>query len=375
MIKGQEPAVEFLRRSIAADQVAHAYVFIGPAGVGKALTARVFARTLVCDRGGVEPCGACPGCRAVEADSHPDVFFYAPAGRSRSITINRIRDLQRAVCLKAYRGGKKIFIVEDAETLNLEAANCFLKTLEEPPEGTVLVLVTARPDLLPPTVVSRCLAVRFYPWDFGLMTSFLSARAGLDEASARLIHRLSGGSPGRALALTQGWARDTCRLVLESFSSTVSFSAREILDRVKEWQLNLDDRIKALFRDCQREREKMPAAIDPVFLQELEEADQVRLDAERRAGVTLIFEYILSLYRDIYLYRMTGREEVIINQDQAEAIKLRSREGPRRSLKEMIDYIQSCGRELLNRNVSFPLILANLFIRAAAVRGTERDEK
>lgn len=165
-IEGQARAVDLLRRALAADRVAHAYAFVGPAGSGRATTARAFAAALLCERGG---CGACRTCTMVAAQQHPDLHVIVPTPPEknpkgpRAIRIEAIRELERRASLKPALAARKVFILDDAERMTGEAPQAFLKTLEEPPARTAIILVLPRALAVPATVLSRCQVVRFAP--------------------------------------------------------------------------------------------------------------------------------------------------------------------------------------------------------------------
>jgi len=138
-----------------------AYLFLGPDGSGKFEAAKNFAKTLNCPAAKPEPCGTCAHCKKIDSEAHPDVFFAEPKGASSSIGIDEIRFVIAKANLRPYEAAKKVFIIKGAHSMNDEAQNAFLKTLEEPPKDTVFVLISRSKDLLLPTIVSRCYAVNF----------------------------------------------------------------------------------------------------------------------------------------------------------------------------------------------------------------------
>ena len=210
-IVGQERATALLRRALAQHRVAHAYAFLGPAGVGRRLTALAFAQALLCAEGG---CGRCPACRRVAAGQHLDCRVVAPTpprDKPRgpaAIRIEDVRELQHWAALVPHEGPRKIFVLDDADRMTLPTAQALLKTLEEPPPRTVLVVILANPRALPPTVLSRCQQVRFRPLGEEELAGILGAR-GLEAAASRRLARRSRGQIG--LALTADLAADDAR--------------------------------------------------------------------------------------------------------------------------------------------------------------------
>jgi len=205
-IVGQDRAVGALRRALRADRVAHAYLFTGRSGAGKMTTAVEFTKALVCAAGADDACDGCPACRKVLHAAHPDVHYVEPEGRGRVIKIATFRDrdtgegLLKDLALTPNEANHKVALIDDAHAMNIESANCLLKTLEEPPPASVLILVTPRPDQLPETIVSRCQMIRFAPLAAGVIQEQLELR-GADAAAARLLAQSSGGSLGQALRM------------------------------------------------------------------------------------------------------------------------------------------------------------------------------
>jgi DNA polymerase-3 subunit delta' len=166
-IEDQPRAVALLRRALADDRVAHAYAFVGPPGAGRTTTALAFAQALMCETS--VGCGRCRPCALVAARHHPDLHVIVPTPPetnpkgARAIRIGAVRELERQAALRPAMGRYKVFVVDDADRMTGESPQAFLKTLEEPPARTVLILVLARARAVPATVLSRCQIVRFAP--------------------------------------------------------------------------------------------------------------------------------------------------------------------------------------------------------------------
>src|SRR5512136_98090 len=215
-IIGQERAVEALRAALRRGALHHAYLLAGPEGVGKGTTARLLAQAANCERNDGDACGACTSCRKIAKGVHPDVLVVererdmARAGRwepkggrtpSRDIVVDQVRELvDRRLSLRRFEGRRRLVILDPADAMNPQAQNAILKTLEEPPPDTTLVLVSSSADGLLPTVRSRCLRLPFAPLPDALLEERLAA-AGRSPETSRLAVTLAGGSLGRALAL------------------------------------------------------------------------------------------------------------------------------------------------------------------------------
>jgi DNA polymerase III delta' subunit len=211
---GHVDVIAGLWKAARADRLAHALCFAGPAGVGKFLAAEWLALGLLCQRGPGPPCGTCGACKRARADSHPDVFVIDLETESRTqkaedreleIRVHRIARrgedgepaLADFLALRAAEGGYRIVLVREADRANEEAQNALLKMLEEPGERTVIVLETAEPEKLLPTIRSRCLRLRFHALSPSEAARIL-ADQGVEAGEAEKLARWSGGAPGLA---------------------------------------------------------------------------------------------------------------------------------------------------------------------------------
>jgi DNA polymerase-3 subunit delta' len=196
--------VQAFTHVVRRGRLAHAYLFTGPPGVGKRLFADELAKALLCEEspeGRLEACDRCAACVQVEAGTHPDLFVARRPEDSLEVPIEVVRELCRSFALKSARGRGKVALLDDADDLNDAAANCFLKTLEEPPPRSVLLLIGTSVDRQLPTIVSRCQVIRFRPLPEALVAELLRAQGMEDAALVERLARLSDGSLGQAQAL------------------------------------------------------------------------------------------------------------------------------------------------------------------------------
>ncbi len=204
-VRGHEAQAEAFARAVRRGRLAHAYLFVGPPGIGKRLFAVELAKALLCEgpreESRLEACDRCPSCIQIDAGTHPDFLIAARPLDSAEFPIGLMRALCQHFSLKTARGRGKVVVIDDADDFNEESANCFLKTLEEPPPGSMLILVETSLDRQMPTIASRCQVVRFQPMPPETVAELLQAN-GVEEPNLReRLARVGGGSPAYALAL------------------------------------------------------------------------------------------------------------------------------------------------------------------------------
>lgn len=249
-ILGQDHAVGVLKRTLAAGRSAHAYLFAGIEGCGKRTTALAFLEALFC--GGAEGCGTCPSCRKMASRHHPDLHIIEPDGAF--IKIDQVRELQHKLALRPYEAPRKGCLIEAADRLHPAAANALLKTLEEPPGNSVLILLAASPAGVLPTIVSRCQQLRFSPLPQETVEQ-LVAMEGADSEAARVAASLAEGSVSRALDILNGTAMEERARFLEavcSFSGSDAgrlFAFSETFDKQKEKAAGMLEMLKSFLRD------------------------------------------------------------------------------------------------------------------------------
>jgi DNA polymerase-3 subunit delta' len=272
-IYGQDKQIAILRRSMEKGRIPHAFLFHGMKGIGKRTTAVAFAKALLCEQGAA--CGLCPACRKVESGNHPDVVVITPQGQF--IKIEDIRDLRNQIRFRPLEGPKRIFILVDAERMNIASANSLLKTLEEPSLVNVLILVSSRPYQLPMTILSRCQKLRFHPIPSDIVARYLEEKTGLDGETAAALAASSGGSIGRAVQM-HGESYLTRR--------------KRFIEKICE---GFSDPLKGI-----------------LFAGDF---------GKDRKEIELRFEILKSWYRDLMVYKETGETKKLIHQDFAVAVQ------------------------------------------------------
>lgn len=272
---GQARAKEILKRAIRSNHLAHAYLLYGPEGVGKDALAIELARTLVCERQSDEACGECSACKKMEQLHHPNVSFICalPIGKNEkagddpiealnpdqvvelqeqlrkkgrnpyhriflekatSIKVNSVRQIRRGASLTATEQGKKVFIISDAEKMTAEAANSLLKTLEEPPPNTMLILTSSHKEQLLPTIISRCQVIQCEPLSDDDIANALHVREGVEPERARLVARLAGGSYTKAIELTSVDVVREQQLVVTFMRYALKQSKEDLISLIEE---------------------------------------------------------------------------------------------------------------------------------------------
>jgi DNA polymerase-3 subunit delta' len=201
-IRGNTPLVEQLRRSAASGRSSHAYLFLGGAGAGKRLIANTFAKALQCE-GEKRPCDSCKSCHAFNHGNHPDVIYFQPLKNGKTYTIEDVREqLLETVDLKPFQYEKKIYIIEKADTLNIQSQNALLKTLEEPPAHAVFLLLAERAEAFLPTILSRVVVMKIRLLSAETIADYLMQAGHLAEES-HILSAYAQGRIGQALELVE----------------------------------------------------------------------------------------------------------------------------------------------------------------------------
>lgn len=198
MFMGHQKQWDFLKKRFQLNQLSHAYLFAGPEETGKRKFALEFVKLINCL--GNDEKSECQNCKLIEKERHPDVSMIRLKKDKSEIEISQIREIQQFLSLKPYYGSSKAVIIDEAHKMNQEAQSCFLKTLEEPKGKTILILISSRPEILLPTILSRCQIIKFFICPIAEIKNYLMKK-GASAEKAEMFSGISEGKPGRAIKL------------------------------------------------------------------------------------------------------------------------------------------------------------------------------
>ena len=358
-IVGQDLAVSILTRALAQG-ASHAYLFSGPPGVGKSDAALAFAAGLACPDAG---CGDCTTCRRALEGLHPDVEMVVPEGST--ILIDQIRDINSHVAYRPFEARARVYILFEAETMNTQAANAFLRTLEEPPQHVHFVLVTDAPDRMLPTIVSRCQHVPFTRTPMPLIAEHLERRYHLTRDDARLYSRASQGSLAYARELaTSEEARERRQGLIVSASKLPEsdlLSTERMLDQtLSAVEKKADESVGGL--DARRDQ-ALDWAGDARTRSWVNKMHDQRVKRERRRAVGLGLEEVTGTfagwYRDMAATSV-GAEDAVLNQDYLPQLRLETVPGRMPAYLEAVLAVRKT-QERLRYNVDTRCAIGDMF--------------
>lgn len=303
-VYGQQAAIELLKGSLASGNLAHGYLFAGPAGVGKMLAARIFAAYLLYPP---EVEGREQERERVLREVHPDLLVLRQVGNV--IRIDEVRELISEIEMKPLESVRKVAIVDEADNLNREASNAFLKTLEEPPPGSFLVFITSRPDSLLPTVRSRLQQVRFRTLAEAEITRYL-VRRGVAADEARRLYHVSGGVFGKiVLNLEHPDRLERWMRAVEMARRIQEMNVAEALQAGGQIQELVEQQVKALGKTQEKRFAEYARALDArslkLYEKRSEEYNKRELAREKRRFTFDILDGMASWFRDIMVLKLS----------------------------------------------------------------------
>jgi DNA polymerase-3 subunit delta' len=315
-IIGHRRPVELLQSMLRTGQMPHAFIFYGIEGIGKQTVALAFAKALNCRELQADFCGRCRSCEKIERQMHPDVVQVEP--EKNVIKIEQIRELQQQIAYRPVEGQWKAVIIDQADRLTAQAANCLLKTLEEPPDSTVLVLVSRGIAGMLPTVLSRCQQIRFAPLSDMDINGYL-CRSGIEADRAAQVVGFAQGSIKRALFLATG--------------------------------------------DFLKRRAAMAAVLSQGSARHASESLSLAAGIADDSEATVpVLEFLHSWYRDLLLLHEGLTGPVLHNRDMADALCAARRHETRDSIVRKIQTIQSVQNTLV-MNVDVQLALESILLQ------------
>ena len=339
-ILGQKRPVEFLKRTMARKKMPHAYLFTGIPGIGKTSTAMALVMALNCrDPINGEGCGECPSCRQMIDGNLPDFLTIKPDGQN--IKIDQIRALKQSLRFAPVSGKYRVCVIYQAATMTDEAANSFLKTLEEPPPGNILILNATEPRDLFPTIVSRCRQVRFQPLSVRDIINWLVKKKEINKESAEVLAQVALGSLGQALKMCES---DFLEKRLTWLATIIKLSG---LSREECFKMALN---------CANEAKKM----------------DTNMNDNGHAGVLDMLFVWESWYRDLLLVKLASPLNLLINVDFSHKLKKKAEGCNLDDLIGNILIIDQAQRNLRrNRNTS--LVIEHTILNLTRFAGHGRE--
>lgn len=317
-IIGHEQVIHHMQNAIRQKKFSHAYLLCGEAGSGKRLAAEAFAKTILCEEGGIVACGKCKSCKQAESGNHPD--FRVVVREKATLGVKEIREQVTAdVQIKPYSSEYKIFLIDEAEKMTEEAQNALLKTIEEPPEYAVFLLLCSRQELLLETVLSRCVLLPFYPVTAGKIKQFLMEKKGVPDYLAESAAAFSGGLVGRAVQYAES----------EEFSE----QRNEVLRLVKQ--------------------------IDGMSMAEITES--VKAFAAKKDAAPEYLDMILLWYRDVLLYKATKDAGSLMFKDERDAVAAQAVKRSFENLHKITEAVEQL-KQRMKANVNFENALELLLL-------------
>lgn len=311
---GHERIIEHLKNAIQHEKISHAYILNGEEGAGKRLIAGIFAKTLQCERKGIEPCEKCLSCIQTENGNQPDIIWVSHE-KSTSIGVEDIRDqVVGDMQIKPYSSLRKIYIIDEAEKMTIQAQNTLLKTMEEPPAYGVIILLTTNAEAFLPTILSRCVTLNLKPVDNHAIKKFLMEEVKIPDYKADICVAFAQGNVGKAIKLARS----------ESFEEMKEHVTR-ILKNIGNMEL-------------------------PDLLSALKEFDRYKAD---------IYDYLdLSLvwFRDVLLFKVTHDANVLIFREEVYALQKQANKSSYEGLETIITAIEKA-KIRLRANVNFELAI------------------
>jgi len=364
---GQEQAVRTLRDGVSSGTVGHAYLFVGPDGVGRVLAALALAASLNCEQGG---CGECATCLRTLRRAHPDVYLVMPEGAQ--ILVDQVREVRAAAFRSPMEARTKVFIFEDAHRMNAAAANALLKVLEEPPGDVLFVLMTSSPEDLLPTIASRCRRVEFYALGPAEITRVLVSHHGVGEVLAEWAAR-TGGDLSTALRFAKdpdapsrrGGHLDLPGRLVRGGPAEAVRAAAELADEAQAAVASLGKKQKEeLTRTLEAFGEGRGTGAIRKRIEDRHKREARRIET---SAYDSALRDVSSFYRDVLLSGAGAPREALTNVELAERMERAAAVADPAWLVFALDRVEQT-RRALARNAASALALEALFMELGTPR-------
>ncbi|MGF0033715.1 DNA polymerase III subunit delta' [Bariatricus sp. SGI.154] len=318
-VVGHKDIINYIRNAVREDQVSHAYILNGDRGAGKKLLANLFATTLLCEKGGPNPCNECHSCKQAESGNHPDIIRVTHE-KPNSIGVDDIREqVNNTIMIKPYQGPYKIYIIDHADLMTPQAQNALLKTIEEPPAYAVIMLLTENAQVLLPTINSRCVMLKLRYIKDTLIKKYLMETMEIPDYKADVCTAFAQGNMGRAIMLANS----------EHFNE-IREEAVQLLKYIHEMELS-----------------EIVQAVNKITVYKLE--------------ITDYLDIIMIWYRDVLLYKATKDIDKVVFKDQISYIKEQAKKSSYEGVEQILKSLETA-KARLKANVNFDLVMELLFL-------------
>lgn len=316
-ILGQPKVRDFLRSVVNRNAIGQSYLFTGPAGSNKTLAAYALAQAVVCEQGG---CGSCDACKRVLKRSHPDVRYFEPEGAGGYL-VEQIREIVGDVNLAPIQAKRKVYIIDRVDLLGVQAANAFLKTLEEPPEHVVMILLGRTQTSVLPTIVSRCQVVPFRHIPQSEAVGIVCQNTGMEPMRAAVAIQACSGSISNAIEFVRSNERfDFRSRVLQIMSSLELADDLDILEYATELLERSQAPLDLVRKTLEDELAASAEFMAQTAIRQVEARNKRALTAKSAASLRQTNAIIRSWLRDV-LVACSGESNLIINEDARDAIE------------------------------------------------------
>lgn len=353
-ILGQPQVRDFLRRSVECGRVSHAYLFTGPAGSNKTSAAYALAQAILCPKGAQEPrggnCGACDACQRIMRRKHPDVRYFAPEGAGGYL-IEQIREIVADTSYAPIQAEKKIYILDRVDLLGVAGANAFLKTLEEPPADTVIILLGRTRESVLPTILSRCQVVPFRHIPATEAAGILVQNTGASLEKARIAIEACGGSITRGAEFLKSNERFAFRSrVLETLAALRLSDDWDVVGRAADLVVAAKAPLDAVRAEQEEELAENADFLAKSAIRQIEARNKRALTAKSTESLRQLTAMVRSWLRDLLMI-CAATPELVINVDALGALEDAAAHVDEARVAAALSAVQRCD-EAISYNVS-----------------------